>query len=156
MVALLAASAGEGAAVEQHATPQLFALGLAQLRQHLLHGVIHLPMQRQQHRLTFGCEAGLLAAAIGGVGMPADKVALGQASQRAAGIGFVDAQFLGQLLVGGWCALQLDQQVCFDGSECQLATVLGEHAKFTNQIARQGAQGTGIHVGISCLVVPDN
>jgi len=58
--------------------------------------------------------------------------------------------------VGGRGVLQLDQQVSLDGGEGQVAALLGEHAEFANQIARQGAQGTGIHVVVSFLVVHDN
>ncbi len=101
-------------------------------------------------------EARLLAATIGRMGVPADELALGEACQRAAGIGLVDAQPLGQLLVGGGAALQFDQQMCFERGERQLATLLGEHAEFANQIARQGAQGTGIHIRASYLVVFNN
>ncbi|OKA93169.1 hypothetical protein BHR43_06235 [Aeromonas salmonicida subsp. salmonicida] len=88
--------------------------------------------------------------------MPADELALGETGQRAAGIGFVDAQPLGQLLVGSRAVLQFDQQMRFERGQCQLATLLGEHAEFANQIARQGAQGTGIHIRASYLVVFNN
>ncbi len=88
--------------------------------------------------------------------MPADELALGQTGQRAAGVGLVDAQPLGQLLVGGGAALQLDQQMGFERAERQFAALLGEHAEFAYQIARQGAQGAGIHIRASYLVVINN
>ncbi len=155
-IALLATGAGEGAAIEAQAFPQLLALGEGELGQGLLHGAVHLLMQVQQLGLAGDGEARLLAATIGRMGMPADELALGQAGQRAAGVGLVDAQALRQLLIGGGAALQLDQQMGFERAERQFATLLGEHAEFANQIARQGAQGAGIHIRASYLVVINN
>ncbi len=108
-VALLTAGAGEGAAVETQAGPQLLTFAQGELGQGLFHGTVHLLMQHQQLGLPCDGEARLLAAAIGRMGVPADELPFGEAGQRAAGIGLVDTQPLGQLLVGGRAVLQLDQ-----------------------------------------------
>ncbi len=92
-------------------------------------------MQLQQHPLTVDGEAGLLAAAVGGVRVPADELPLGEARKRTTGVGFVDVQLFCQLLVGGRGVFQLDQQMSLDGGEGQVAALLGEHAEFANQIA---------------------
>ncbi|CAD7514553.1 hypothetical protein KBAH04_07350 [Aeromonas hydrophila] len=44
----------------------------------------------------------------------------------------------------------------FERAERQFAALLGEHAEFAYQIARQGAQGAGIHIRASYLVVINN
>ncbi|MNE94433.1 hypothetical protein D3C80_1923930 [compost metagenome] len=91
-------------------------------------------MQGQQLSLAVGGEAGLLAAPIGRVRVPLDEVALDEASERAAGVGLVDAQALGQLLVGGGAALEFDQQVSLERTQGQDAALLGEHAEFAYQL----------------------
>ncbi|BEE07858.1 hypothetical protein VAWG005_06710 [Aeromonas dhakensis] len=44
----------------------------------------------------------------------------------------------------------------FERAKRQFAALLGEHAELANQIARQGAQGAGIHIRASYLVVINN
>jgi len=130
---VLTAGAGEGAAIESHPLPDLFALGGGELGQGAGHGLVHLPVQLLELCRALLCEGGLLAAPVRGVGLPGDEPPLGEAGQGAAGVGFVDAKALGQLLVGGGAVFQLDQQVGFQGAEGQGATLLGEHAEFAYQ-----------------------
>ncbi|MNZ40633.1 hypothetical protein D3C78_581620 [compost metagenome] len=132
-IALLAAGAGEGAAIEAHALPEPLALLGGELGQGLGHGLIHLPVQFIELGASQAGEGRLLAAPVRGVRLPGDQLPLCEAGQGAAGIGLVDAQPLGQLLIGGGAALQLDEQVCFQGAEGQGAALLGEHAEFAYQ-----------------------
>ncbi len=146
---LLAAGAGEGAAIEPHALPDLLALGGGELGQGPRHGLVHLPVQLLKLCLARLGEARLLAAPVRGVGLPGDQLPLGEAGQGAAGVGLVDAKALGKLLVGGGTVLQLDEQVGLQGAQGQRAALLGEHAEFAYQFPRQGAQGAGIHGVVS-------
>ena len=125
----------QAAQIEHQSLMQQLLFVGRQLLEYLGAVVIQILMQFIQERLPGRGETQLLAPAIAVMGLASDEVPLLQAAQGAAGVGFIDPQPFGELIVGQRSLFQLDQQMGFDWGERGGAALGGKHTQFSNQFS---------------------